>query len=216
MKKLFLLVAILGFSKVTMAQQDLLKENKWSVEKANSWYNSHQWISGANFIPSTAINQLEMWQKETFDPKTIDRDLGYAEGIGFNTMRVYLHSLAYKADPDGFKERVDDYLEIADRHNIKTIFVFFDDVWDANPKIGKQPKPEPGTHNSGWVQDPGYPASKDPSKFAALEGYVKDILSRFKDDTRILLWDLYNEPGNNGKSTSSLALLKQIFIWGRE
>lgn len=216
MKKLFLLVAILGFSSATTAQEAVLKENKWSVEKANKWYDTHQWISGANFVPSTAINQLEMWQQKTFDPETIDRELGYAEGIGFNTMRVYLHSLAYKADPKGFKKRVGDYLEIADSHGIKTIFVFFDDVWDANPKIGKQPAPKPGTHNSGWVQDPGYPASKDPSKFAALEDYVKDILSSFEDDKRILMWDLYNEPGNNDKSTSSLGLLKQVFIWARE
>lgn len=40
------------------------------------------WYFGANFIPSTAINQLEMWQKETFDPTTIDRELGFARKIG--------------------------------------------------------------------------------------------------------------------------------------
>lgn len=216
MKKLCLLIVLLGFSSSTMAQQVILKENKWSVEKATNWYKSHQWINGANFIPSTAINQLEMWQEKTFDPKTIDRELSYAQGIGFNTMRVYLHSLAYKSDPNGFKKRIQDYLKIADSHGIKTIFVFFDDVWDANPKIGKQPNPKPGTHNSGWVQDPGYLASKNPSTFAALEVYVKDILSSFKDDERVLLWDLYNEPGNNGKSTSSLDLLTQIFTWARE
>lgn len=216
MKKLILLVAVLGFGLLTSAQESLLKQNKWSLEKANQWYDSHPWISGANFVPSTAINQLEMWQKATFDPQTIDRELGYAQKIGFNTMRVYLHSLVYKTDPEGFKKRIDAYLNIADAHGVKTIFVFFDDVWDAHPKAGKQPNPKPGTHNSGWVQDPGYPASKDPSKFAALEVYVKDILSHFKDDKRILMWDLYNEPGNNDKSTSSLGLLKAVFIWARE
>lgn len=216
MKKLILAVTILGFSVVTMAQETLLKENKWSLERATEWYESHPWISGANFVPSTAINQLEMWQKATFDPETIDRELGYAQDIGFNTMRVYLHSLVYKTDPEGFKKRIEDYLEIANSHDIKTIFVFFDDVWDANPKTGKQPEPKPGTHNSGWVQDPGFPASKDPSKFPALEIYVKDILTSFKNDERILMWDLYNEPGNNDKSTSSLGLLKEVFVWARE
>lgn len=216
MKKLILAVTILGFSVVTMAQESLLKENKWSLERATEWYESHPWISGANFVPSTAINQLEMWQKATFDPETIDRELGYAQDIGFNTMRVYLHSLVYKTDPEGFKKRIEDYLEIANNHDIKTIFVFFDDVWDANPKTGKQPEPKPGTHNSGWVQDPGFPASKDPSKFPALEIYVKDILTSFKNDERILMWDLYNEPGNNDKSTSSLGLLKEVFVWARE
>ncbi len=189
---------------------------KWSAEKAKTWYAAHDWITGANFIPSTAINQLEMWQKETFDPTTIDKELGYAEGIGFNTMRVYLHSLAYKADKEGFKKRVGDYLKIAESHNIKTIFVIFDDVWDAEPKIGKQREPKTGTHNSGWVQDPGYPASKNEANFAELSVYVKDIMKTFAQDDRVLFWDLYNEPGNNGKRNESMPLLKAVFGWARE
>ena len=76
----------------------------WWTEKANAWYAKHPWINGSDFIPSTAINQLEMWQADTFDPITIDRELGWAEGIGFNTMRVFLHSVAWKEDPAGFKK----------------------------------------------------------------------------------------------------------------
>lgn len=188
----------------------------WSIEKANEWYKQHEWISGANFLPSTAINQLEMWQAASFDSTTIDRELGWAEDIGFNAMRVYLHSIAWKEDPAGFKRRVNTYLGIADRHKIKTIFVFFDDCWNKQGFAGKQPAPKPGVHNSGWVQDPGDPDSKNPAKFPALEKYVKDVMSQFKADKRILLWDLYNEPGNSGKLTSSLPLLKSVFSWARE
>ena len=188
----------------------------WSIEKANEWYKEHKWISGANFLPSTAINQLEMWQKASFDPATIDKELGWAQDIGFNTMRVYLHSIAWKEDPSGFKNRMNEYLTIADKHKIKTIFVFFDDCWNKKGLPGKQPEPKPGIHNSGWVQDPGDPDSKDPSKFPELEKYVKDVMNRFKSDKRILLWDLYNEPGNSGKLTSSLPLLKSIFSWARD
>ena len=188
----------------------------WSIEKANEWYKEHKWISGANFLPSTAINQLEMWQKASFDPATIDKELGWAQDIGFNTMRVYLHSIAWKEDPAGFKNRMNEYLTIADKHKIKTIFVFFDDCWNKKGLPGKQPEPKPGIHNSGWVQDPGDPDSKDPSKFPELEKYVKDVMNRFKSDKRILLWDLYNEPGNSGKLISSLPLLKSIFSWARD
>ncbi|MFL5808095.1 MAG: glycoside hydrolase family 2 TIM barrel-domain containing protein [Flavisolibacter sp.] len=188
----------------------------WSTEKANAWYSAHRWISGANFLPSTAINQLEMWQAETFDPTTIDRELGWAENIGFNTMRVFLHSVAWKQDPDGFKKRIDQFLTIADKHKIQPLFVFFDDCWNKIPQPGKQPAPKPGVHNSGWVQDPGQPASNDSSNFPALERYVKDVMTRFARDKRILLWDLYNEPGNSGKRDSSLPLLKKIFQWARE
>ena len=184
----------------------------WTAEKANAWYAKHPWINGSDFIPSTAINQLEMWQADTFDPKTIDRELGWAEGIGFNAMRVFLHSVAWKEDPTGFKKRVNTYLDIAARHHIQTIFVFFDDCWNANPKSGKQPDPKPGIHNSGWAQDPGRQIAA-PEDFAALKAYVDDVLTTFKHDDRILLWDLYNEPGNSDKGTKSEELLLKTFTW---
>ncbi len=187
----------------------------WTAEKANAWYGEHPWLTGANYIPQNAINQLEMWQADTFDPATIDKELGWAEGIGFNTLRVFLHSVAWKEDPEGFKSRVDKFLGIAAAHHIQPLFVFFDDCWNKTPKPGLQPAPKPGIHNSGWVQDPGQPASNDTSKFPLLEKYVKDVLGRFGHDKRILLWDLYNEPGNNGKGDSTLPLLSKVFEWAR-
>jgi len=217
-----LLLFILFFAVNATAQKKDQKINVtvpgkvWSVEKANAWYNQHTWITGADFLPSTAINQLEMWQAETFDPATIDRELGWAENIGFNTMRVFLHSIAWKQDPEGFKKRMDQFLSIADKHHIQPLFVFFDDCWNKIPHAGKQPDPKPGVHNSGWVQDPGQPASNDTIIFPLLEKYVKDVLTHFAKDKRILLWDLYNEPGNSGKGDSSLVLLSKIFQWARE
>lgn len=188
----------------------------WSAAKANQWYSQHRWIAGANFIPSNAINQLEMWQADTFDPKTIDRELGYAEGIGFNTVRVFLHSIAYAEDPKGFKSRVNEFLTIADKHHIQPLFVFFDDCWNNDPKPGKQPEVKVGVHNSGWMQDPGVPALKDPKEMGRLEHYVKDVLTTFAHDKRILLWDLFNEPGNSGKKESSMPLLVNVFKWAHE
>jgi len=189
---------------------------KWSAEKAKSWYAQQKWITGCNFLPSNAINQLEMWQKETFSPQLIDKELGWAESLGFNTMRVYLHSIAWKQDPQGFRNRVDEYLSIANKHHIKTIFVFFDDCWNKEGKPGTQPEPQPGIHNSGWAQDPGDPYSSQADIFPELEKYVKDVLTQFAKDERILLWDLYNEPGNSGKKVASLPLLKKVFGWARD
>jgi hypothetical protein len=221
--KAFWIVLSFVFSSTTQAQKIKKQESKsvpatgtiWTVEKANDWYKQHKWITGANFIPSTSINQLEMWQADTFDPTTIDRELGWAESIGFNTMRVFLHSVAWRADSAGFKKRVNDYLDIADKHGIKTIFVFFDDCWNKIPVPGLQPSPKPGIHNSGWVQDPGQPLSADTTLFPSLERYVKDVMTHFARDKRILFWDLYNEPGNSGKKDSSLPLLKKVFSWAR-
>jgi len=219
LKHLILTVfTVLGIIYTTNAQNTKAAPSgkTWSIERAKAWYAKHQWIAGANFIPSTAINQLEMWQADTFDPTTIDRELGYAEGIGFNAMRVFLHSVAYYADPKGFKARVNKYLAIASKHHIETIFVFFDDCWNANPKAGKQPAPKPGIHNSGWAQDPGVRMVTHAKMFANLQTYVKDVMGTFKHDKRILLWDLYNEPGNSGKRDSSFALLSKVFSWARE
>src|SRR5476651_310891 len=165
--KIIFISALMTFP-LYFVQAQPSKSNKWSVEKANAWYAQHKWINGANFTPSTAINQLEMWQADTFDPTTIDRELGWAQSIGFNTMRVFLHSVAWKEDPKGFKQRVAQYLDIADKHHIQTIFVFFDDCWNAHPAAGKQPDPKPGIHNSGWVQDPGGVVT-DAAQFASLK-----------------------------------------------
>lgn len=187
--------------------------NIWSKEKANNWYKQQGWLVGADFLPSTAINQLEMWQAETFDTVTIDKELNWAASIGMNVMRVYLHDLAWKADAVGFKNRMDKFLEISSRHKIKILFCIFDDCWNPDAKIGIQPEPRPGVHNSGWVRSPNMVVHNDPQQWDYLEKYVKDILATFKNDKRILMWDLYNEPANSGYGMSSFPLLKKIFEW---
>ncbi len=188
----------------------------WSKEQTNEWYTQWGWLRGANFNPSSAINQLEMWQAESFDTAAINRELGWAESIGMNAMRVYLHHLAWEVDPEGFKSRMSQYLEIADTHGIVTIFVFFDDCWNPTYVSGKQPEPKPGIHNSGWVQDPGTLIFENPELDSILETYMKDVLTYFAKDTRIVLWDVYNEPGNSGYGNRSMPLLQKAFQWGRE
>ncbi len=185
-----------------------------------------EWGFGANFYPSTAINQLEMWQEESFDAETIDRELGFAEKIGMTYMRVYLHDLLWEQDSEGFLKRMEKYLEIADSHKIKTMFVFFDDCWSPVFALGKQPDPKPFTHNSGWIQSPGNKAADDLSQRPRLEAYVKGVLTHFANDERIFLWDLYNEPGNGAsgdhvtvsalREELSFPLLKDVFKWARE
>ena len=189
--------------------------DRWSVEKANAWYAEQPWLVGCNFVPSTAINQLEMWQADTFDPDTIDKELAWAADLGMNTVRVYLHDLAWEADANGFKERIGKFLGIAEKHGIRPMFVLFDDCWNDTPKIGKQPDPVPSVHNSGWLQSPGRVVVNDPESWPRLEGYVKDIVGTFAEDERILFWDLYNEPGNSGLDGSTLPLLKKTFAWAR-
>lgn len=199
---------------------------RWTEAQAETWYASQSWPVGANFLPSTAINELEMWQAETFDPATIDRELGWAEGIGMNTMRVFLHNLLWEQDPKGFAQRIDTFLTIAERHHIRPVFVLFDSCWEPFPKLGPQHPPIPGVHNSGWVQAPGATVLTDPTQYPKLESYVKGVVGRFAKDRRILAWDVWNEPDNGNDSSYAkgepknkneiiLGLLPQVFTWAR-
>ncbi len=193
---------------------------RWTVESANEWYAAQPWLVGCNFIPSTAINQLEMWQAETFDPETIDRELGWAQDLGFNTVRVFLHDLLWETDQDALLARIEQYLEIADRHNIKTMFVLFDNVWGPVSELGPQPAPTPGVHNSGWVQSPQLDEtlafSTDLVLQARLEAYVKGIIEAFGNDNRVIMWDLVNEPGNSLIMDAAKPLVESAFKWARE
>jgi hypothetical protein len=217
----FLIVGIL-----TCESSALVAQDRWTEEKANTWYAQQAWPVGANFLPSTAINELEMWQAETFDATTIDRELGWAEGIGMNTMRVFLHNLVWEQDPAGFDKRIDAFLVIAARHHIRPVFVLFDSCWDPNPQLGPQHPPIPGVHNSGWVQAPGVKILADPTQYPRMERYVKGVVAAFANDQRVLAWDLWNEPDNgnessyiNGEAKSKtdiiLGLLPQVFAWAR-
>jgi hypothetical protein len=200
---------------------------RWTEQAANDWYSQQPWLVGSNYIPSTAINELEMWQAATFDPKRMDIELGWAESLGLNTMRVFLHDLLWKQDSEGFKKRIEVFLSIAQKHKIRPLFVLFDSVWDPNPKVGKQHAPTPGVHNSGWLQSPGAAALSDPAEYPRLEAYVKGVVGAFGNDKRILGWDVWNEPDNTNdgsyasqeppnKQELVRALLPRVFEWARE
>jgi hypothetical protein len=209
------------------AQQSCASQSaRWTEKAANDWYAKQPWLVGSNYIPATAINELEMWQADSFDPQRIDLELGWAESIGLNTMRVFLHDLPWQQDAEGFRKRIDTFLQIAAKHHIKPLFVLFDSCWDANPQLGKQRDPRPGVHNSGWVQSPGTKALQDQAQYPRLERYVKGVLGAFAKDDRVLGWDVWNEPDNsNGgrdgdltpetKSEIVLKLLPRVFEWAR-
>lgn len=197
---------------------------RWTEQQAHEWYNRQAWLVGANYIPANAINQLEMWQADSFDPATIDKELGWAQAIGMNTMRVYLHNLLWEQDAKGFKQRIDAFLTIAAKHGIKPIFVLFDSCWDPEPKLGPQHPPIPGVHNSGWVQAPGRARLEDASQYPKLREYVQGVVGAFAKDSRILAWDVWNEPDNDGggnypkhvgKQKYVETLLGQVFDWAR-
>jgi hypothetical protein len=201
-----------------------IAQDRWSNEKANAWYASQPWLVGANYIPSDAINQFEMFQVATFNPAINDRELGLAEAIGMNTMRVFVQDQLWQQDPKGFIQRLDAFLAIAAKHHIRPILVLFDSCWEADPHLGPQHPPIPGVHNSGWVQSPGGPELSNPAYEPKLKEYVVGVVSAFANDDRILAWDIWNEPDNtNGarfaepknKVELVAAMLPKAFSWAR-
>jgi Cellulase (glycosyl hydrolase family 5) len=209
-----------------LANSSFAQSARWSEAKANAWYGQQPWLVGSNYIPASAINELEMWQESTFDPRQIDKELGWAEGIGMNTMRVFLHDLLWQQDAPGFRKRLDAFLAICAKHHIRPVLVLFDSCWDPFPKLGPQHPPIPGVHNSGWVQSPGKLALSNAAEYPRLKAYVEGMVGAFAKDDRILAWDVWNEPSNgNGtaygkvelkdKQSYVLKLLPQVFEWAR-
>lgn len=216
------LICLLGAMPLHAATKEVA--GRWSAEHANQWYAHQPWLVGANYIPSDAINQLEMFQATTFNPALNDKELGMAESIGMNAIRVFLQDQLWKQDPEGFKARLDTFLSIAARHHIRPILVLFDSCWETNPKLGPQHPPIPGIHNSGWVQSPGKQRLLDKGVEPELAAYVKGVVGAFAEDQRVLAWDIWNEPDNQGgdaledvpaKVRRVDELLPRAFAWAR-
>ena len=227
MKRFLLLPVLLAFvvvAPILVAQTSKDTNGRWSVQQANDWYAKQPWLVGANFIPSDAINELEMFQAATFNPALIDKELGMAEDIGMNTMRVFLQDQLWQQDSAGFTKRLDTFLGIAAKHHVRPLLVLFDSCWETNPHLGPQHPPIPGVHNSGWVQSPGKQRLMDKSVEPQLEAYVKGVVGVFAKDERVLGWDVWNEPENRGgdakrdepaKVARVNELLPKAFAWAR-
>ncbi len=222
--RLALMWVMFSFAAAVWPQAAANVDGRWPAERANAWYAQQPWLVGANFIPSDAINELEMFQAATFNPTLIDKELGLGQSVGMNTMRVFLQDQLWKQDAAGFRQRLDTFLTIAAKHGIRPVLVLFDSCWETNPHLGPQHPPIPGVHNSGWVQSPGRERLMDRAVEPELEAYVKGIVGAFANDPRVLAWDVWNEPDNQGGDVADFAvakaarvdeLLPQVFAWAR-
>ncbi len=194
---------------------------RWSKEKANEWYSKQSWPCGFNYIPANAISYTEMWMPYCFNTTGIDKELALAEGVGFNCLRVVLPFVVWEHDPKAFKKRLITFLSVCDKRGIKVMFCLFDDCAFGNderlkdPWYGKQPEVLKGWYANGWTPSPGHSLVRDPKSWPRLEKYVTDIIGSFKDDLRVWVWDLYNEPTNGGLGDTSLPLVTNVFAWAR-
>jgi beta-galactosidase/beta-glucuronidase len=216
-----ILAAVLcHFSASTSAQEDRtakrqIAAGQWSTEKANEWYKEHAPILGCNFLPSTAGNDVEMWQSSSIDFDTMDKELGLLKQFGINSVRVFLNYVVWEAEADKLKANFRKFLDLCEKHQISVMPIIFDRCNFSNLEatFGKQPDPTPGVHNSLWVSSPPQKMMNKPEFDEQLKAYLQDIVKTFQDDRRIIIWDLYNEPE---QSSQTHPLMEKAFIWARE
>jgi hypothetical protein len=198
---------------------------QWTKERAWEWYRAQPWINGVNYLPGYAGNSTEFWQDDSFNAETIDKELALAEGLGLNSVRILMQYLVWENNPDSYKKHFTKFLELAAKHKISVMPQFFDDCafglqpdpWKRrNPYIGKQDDPIPGVFFPNWAPSPGHSRVIDRSAWPRLKAYVQDFLRTYRNDKRVLVWDLYNEPMNGGMRTNSLPLVQAVFDWARE
>lgn len=205
-------------SPVTPASIGAPDGKRWKDDRIWRWWQDAGVIRGVNYIPRNCANSVEMWKEDTFDSDLIAEELDWAKGLGYTAIRIPLQFAVWKADADGFVERVDHLLRLAEARNIRVVPVLFDDLNRAgqDPVVGPQPDPDPGVHNPLWVPSPGPSLVTDQSHWDELETYVSAVVKTFKRDDRILYWDLYNHAGDDGLKEQSLPLLDQAFNWVRD
>ena len=211
----FLFFCLIIIALPTYAQDSTAR---WPEKKAWDWYNKQPWYCGFNYVPAYAINYTAMWDKTTFDSAAIDKELTLAQKPGMNVLRAVLQFAVYEDDPAYFLKTLDAFMRVCDRHKIKFVPALFDDCVFGithDPQVGRQPQPLVGWYAWAWSPSPGHSLVVDSTTHPRIEKYVKAVIGRFKNDQRILFWDLYNEPTNGGLGAASFPLLKKVIGWAR-
>ena len=211
------IIVILSLS--CQVDQSKSLNQRWTKEKANAWYDAQKWINGFNYVPSYVGNTTEWWENP-LDTSIIERELCWAQDLGYTSARVFLQYIVWKKDPESFKKNFSLFLKLAASKNISVMPVLFDDCAfgvppQLDPYLGKQREIIPGMILSNWTPSPGQTLGTDANEIPHLKNYVEDILDTYGDDERIIMWDLFNEPMNASK-VGTPAFITRLFEWARE
>ena len=202
---------------------------RWSEEKAWKWYNSRPWLRGCNYMSADCANRIDQWQSLGFEERlqTTDEELALAASTGFNTIRIILEFIVWDQEHDSFMERFDRYLETAAKHGISCMVVFGNDCMPPKNEFWKPL--QLGEQHYDWGYHGGRKYSQH-SRFSAV-GYhlldepelalrhyewVREIMTAYRDDERICMWDMYNEPGAANRRDVTMPHLKKFFEIARE
>ena len=204
---------------------------RWSEERIWKWYKARPWMRGCNYMSADCANRVDQWQELGFEErfKTTEEELRLMQQTGFNTVRLILEYVVWKEEHDGFLERFDRYLSLCARYGISCMIVLANDCMP--PKTERWKLPSVGEQMYDW----GYHGGKKHSQHsnmhtgpaphfyldeeATREDYfkmVREIVTRYKDDERVCVWDVYNEPGNSRRESVTAPNLIRMFEIVRE
>ena len=203
------------------------RQGPWTKERAWEWYRAQPWIRGCNYMPASCANRVDQWQELGCEERfaEMDRELAVAESIGFNTLRILVELQGFGVwleEHDGFMDRFERALQIMASHKMRAIVVLGNDC--MRPKsIWQLPKPGPQTYDIGYhggrkqSQHGSFPGEighsqvDDPELKPKFFRMCEELLTKYRDDDRILFWNLWNEPGAANRGEVSVQPMKELF-----
>ena len=198
---------------------------RWSQEKIWEWYNARPWLRGCNYMSADCANRVDQWQALGFEERieTTERELALMQQTGFNTVRLILEFVVWKEEHDSFLERFERYLSLCAKYGISCMITLANDCMPPKhdgwklPQIGKQ-EYDWGYHGGKKRSQHGVCAETSPHFYLddpiLREEYfemVKEMVTLYRNDERICIWDVYNEPGNRMRDVPTLPNLKRMF-----
>lgn len=207
-------------------------KERWTAEQAWEWYHSKPWITGFNFIPKDSISGIELFQEWGHEEAmaAAEKEIELAESLGFNSVRMMLPFYIWRVQHDAFMDHLEELLCMLDRHHITLMPILFNDCSVPKskyrePDLGKQPDPVPGYFGGSPVtpfdddtqlgDSTGWNIDDDPEMKPVIEKYVKELGTKYGKDPRIIVWNIWNEPGNSGRLSKSLPMMENVFAWMR-
>lgn len=182
-------------------------KRRWTAEEATEWYEAFPWIRGCNFIGSDCAGRIDMWQSYRSEEHfaTAERELALAEKIGFNSIRLLVEFDVWYQEHDAFTENLERYIALAASHGLSVVIALANEAAISRGEFSLKPLGEQsyalGYHQGRLPLSPEqaakpgiHPLEVEPWKSHYLR-MVREIVEKYRDDERVVMWNVYNEPG---------------------
>ena len=146
--------------------------------------NDYSDIRGFNYQPSYASRGFEVW--EYFSPESWRTEIGRGKQFfpKMDAIRFWLDIQSYYRAPSVFIKKLEKAMQIISDFDCKAMPTLFN-RWHT---VG-------AAHDWGGVYvDHFWPRCNLGADLQTFDNYLRDIVSHYKGDSRILMWDLCNEP----------------------